>query len=93
MRDLAPDLFAPPPEDAARPAGTIEGPPGWQDGFAAGLRCWCGPGIGWRDLGELVGSGPSVIVHQHGRLMVGLTFDLGPHRFPRRREEEGSAHG
>jgi hypothetical protein len=38
--------------------------------------------VGWRDLGELVG-GPDcerVVVHQHGRLMVGLTFDLGPQK-------------
>jgi hypothetical protein len=86
--DSHPDMFAPPAADAARPVGLIEGPPGWREGFGAGLRCWCGPAIGWRDFRDLVGEVPSVIVHQHGRLMVSLTWDLGPHRFPRRKAED-----
>lgn len=71
MTDLL-SALAPPPADDARPRGLIEGPPGWHEGLCAGLRCWCGPVVGWRDLGELVG-GPDcerVVVHQHGRLMV-----------------------
>lgn len=87
MPDQHPDLFA--PAQAGPPVGTIEGPPGWREGLGAGLRCWCGPAIGWRDLGEIVGSDTPVVVHQHGRLMVGLAWDLGPHRFPRRKEEDG----
>lgn len=90
MSEPQPDLFAS-PEDAI-PPGTIEGPPGWAEGFGAGLRCWCGPAIGWRDLGEVIGAeAPRVVVHQHGRLAVGLTWDLGPHSFPRPRPEEEAA--
>lgn len=72
MTDLL-SALAPPPAEATRPRGLIDGPPGWHEGLCAGLRCWCGPVVGWRDLGELVG-GPDcerVVVHQHGRLMVG----------------------
>jgi hypothetical protein len=86
-----PDLFA---GDSGPPPGTIEGPPDWFEGFGAGLRCWCGPAIGWRDFGEIVGIGrPEVIVHQHGRLRVGLTWDLGQHTFPRPRREEAAQDG
>lgn len=80
----------PPPEEAERLKGLIDGPPGWHEGFGAGLRCWCGPVVGWRDLGEVIG-GPDaqrVVVFQNGRLSVGITFDLGPHRRPPRRVEE-----
>ena len=48
--DSQPDLLAPlapPAEDLARQPGTIEGPPGWHEGFGAGLRVWCGPALGW----------------------------------------------
>lgn len=89
----APDLFAalePPKEEAERPKGLIDGPPGWHEGFGAGLRCWCGPVVGWRPLGEVIG-GPDcerVVVFQHGRLAVGITFDLGPHKRPRRVEDD-----
>lgn len=89
MTDLL-SALAPPPAEATRPRGLIDGPPGWHEGFGAGLRCWCGPAIGWRGLGEVIG-GPDcarVIQHQYGRLMVGIAFDLGEHRFPRRRVEE-----
>lgn len=71
MTDLL-SALAPPPAEATRPRGLIDGPPGWHEGLCAGLRCWCGPVVGWRDLGELVG-GPDcerVVVHQHGRLML-----------------------
>ncbi len=83
------DLFAalaPPPAEAERPVGTIDGPPGWHEGFGAGLRCWCGPVAGWRDLGDLIG-GPDcarVVVFQNHRLMVGMTWDLGAHKRPAR---------
>ena len=93
MPDDLLSALAPPPADAARPRGLIDGPPGWHEGLCAGLRCWCGPVVGWRDLGELVG-GPDcerVVVHQHGRLMVGLTFDLGPQK--RVRAVEGQQVG
>jgi hypothetical protein len=74
---LAP--LAPPPEEAALLPGTIEGPPGWEQGFGAGLRCWCGPALGWRDLGDVrLGGGAGCIVSHLGRLSVGITFDLGP---------------
>lgn len=95
MSDDLLSALAPPPADAGRPIGLIDGPPGWHEGFGAGLRCWCGPAIGWRDLGEVIGGpdNPRVIQHQHGRLMVGITWDLGERRFPRRRVEEGEADG
>jgi hypothetical protein len=87
--DSLPDLFAPPPEDAARPVGFIDGPRGWWEGFGAGLRCWCGPAIGWRDLGEVLQpEGGHALIHQHNRLTAGISFDLGEHRFPRRKVEE-----
>lgn len=78
--------LAPPPAETERPIGLIDGPPGWHEGFGAGLRCWCGPVVGWRDLGEVIG-GPDaqrVVVFQHGRLMVGITWDLGAHKRPAR---------
>lgn len=86
-----PDLLAPllpPPADAARLPGTIDGPPGWEDGLLAGLRCWCGPEAGWRDLGALLGGGVGCVAFQGGRLLVGLSFDLGPHSIRRRALEE-----
>ncbi len=83
MSDPQPDLFAS-PEDAI-PPGTIEGPPGWAEGFGAGLRVWCGPVAGWRPFGELINPGRTVIPHQFGRLSAGLVFDLGAHVVPRPR--------
>jgi hypothetical protein len=83
MPDRLPDddLFAvlePAPEDAARLIGTIEGPPGWEEGFGAGLRCWCGPALGWRSLGDVIlGGGAGTIVSHKGRLSIGISFDLG----------------
>jgi hypothetical protein len=88
VTDSLPDLFAPPPEDAARPIGLIDGPPEWWEGFGAGLRCWLGPAIGWRPLGEVIRpEAGGVPVHQHGRFTIGISFDLGEHRFPRRKVE------
>ena len=75
------DLLAPlaaAPEESARLIGTIDGPPFWQEGFGAGLRCWCGPALGWRDLGDVVLSGGAgCIVSHRGRLTIGIAFDLG----------------
>lgn len=82
------DLFPPPPpEDIARPIGTIDGPAGWDEGFGAGLRCWCGPGIGWRDLGDLKTLVGCLVLHR-GRLAVGISFDLGQHSIRRKAEGE-----
>jgi hypothetical protein len=71
--------------------GTIEGPPGWWEGFGAGLRVWCGPLHGWRDFGELLGQpsaveGPPVlgIMLHKGRLQGGLSWNLGAAKMPRR---------
>jgi hypothetical protein len=88
MADAHSDLFAPPPADAARLPGTIDGPSGWSEGLLAGLRAWCGPVAGWRDVGELLGAGVGCVGFQHGRLILSLTFDLGPHSIPRRPREE-----
>lgn len=71
------DLFAPPPADAARLVGTIEGPRDWHEGLCAGLRAWCGPVIGWRDFGDVRGLVGCIVSHQ-GRLSISLSFDLGP---------------
>lgn len=97
MGDAKPDLLSPlqpAPADAARLVGTIDGPPGWSEGFGAGLRCWCGPVLGWRELGQVVlGGGVGVVVSQHGRLTVGIAFDLGPGpaRPIRAQEHDGNA--
>jgi hypothetical protein len=99
MPDRLPDddLFAvlePPPEEAARPIGLIEGPPGWEEGFGAGLRCWCGPALGWRSLGDVIlGGGAGCIVSNKGRLTIGISFDLGagPSRPIRGRDDEDQA--
>lgn len=64
----------PSPEEIARPVGMIAGP---VEGLAAGLAVWCGPSIGWRDLGSQVGAGASVLRHR-GRLRAVLAFDMGP---------------
>ena len=80
MDNAQPDLLAPlapPPADAARLVGTIDGPPDWHEGFGAGLRVWCGPAVGWRDAGEVRSIVGCVVSHQ-GRLGVSITFDLGP---------------
>jgi hypothetical protein len=75
------DLLAPleaSPADLARPIGQIDGPPGWAEGFGAGLRVWCGPLHGWRDFGELLGDPPAGgLLWHRGRLSVGLSWDLG----------------
>jgi hypothetical protein len=82
-------------EDLTLPVGTIEGPPIWWEGFGAGLRVWCGPLFGWRDLGELLGQPPAVegppiatLLMQRGRLRAGLAWDLGRAKLPRRAVEE-----
>jgi hypothetical protein len=85
-----PDLLAPlepPPEDLARPIGLIEGPPGWRDGFGAGLRVWCGPLHGWREFGELLNADAGGLLWHRSRLTVGLSWDLGP--APLRRGQAG----
>jgi hypothetical protein len=65
----------PPREDVERLVGTIRGN---TEGLGAGLECWCGPLIGWRAFGDLVlGGGQATIIRQHGRMTVGLAFDLG----------------
>ena len=69
MTDLL-SALAPPPAESARPIGIIDGPPGWHEGFGAGLRCWCGPVVGWRDLGEVIGgpdapAGRSSVARDH----------------------------
>ncbi len=95
MTDLLSPLD-PLPEDVERLVGTIEGAP--LEGLGAGLRVWCGPAIGWRDLGEVVlGGGQATVVRvlRHGhvrpRLLVGLCFDLGEAPPMRRQaaDEEG----
>jgi hypothetical protein len=43
------------PTKIGPPTGTVEGPPGWHEGFGAGLRVWCGPQAGWRSLGDVLG--------------------------------------
>lgn len=86
------DLFAtlaPSTEDQERAIGTIDGPPGWQEGLCVGLRVWCGAYVGWRDFGDLLGSGVSVkagtVTFHRARLRASLTFDLGAHSIPRPR--------
>lgn len=89
------DLLAPlepPPEDLARPVGLIEGPPGWRDGFGAGLRVWCGPLHGWRDFGELLNAGAGGLLWHGGRLTVGLSWDLGPAPLRRGQASMPDAH-
>lgn len=94
MSDLLTPLL-PPPADLALPPGTIEGPPGWWEGFGAGLRVWTGPLFGWRDFGDLVGKPAGLeapprltMVMQYGRLSGGMSWDLGRAKLPRRPAEE-----
>jgi hypothetical protein len=71
------DLFSPlepPPEDAARLVGTLRGN---TEGLAAGLEVWCGPVIGWRALGDLMGGGQACVARLKRRVLVSLTFDCG----------------
>lgn len=85
------DLFPPPPpEDLARPIGTIDGPARWEEGFGAGLRCWCGPAIGWRDLGDIKSLVGCLVLHR-GRLSIGMSFDLGPHSIRRSARSEDAS--
>ena len=75
MNDLLSPL-EPPREDVERLVGTIDGAA--LEGMGAGLRVWCGPAIGWRPFGDVVlGGGQATVVRHRGRLLVGLTFDLG----------------
>lgn len=70
----------PPREDVERLSGTIGGN---TEGLGAGLEIWCGPLIGWRALGELLGGGQAVVCRWRRpgddvpRMLVSLTFDLG----------------
>jgi hypothetical protein len=75
------DLFALPPDEVGLLPGTIDGPPDWREGFGAGLRVWTAS-CGWLQLGEVITT-TSVVVFHEGRLSVGITFDLGPHKNPR----------
>lgn len=100
MTDAIADLLAPlvPPKAAAGLLpGTIEGPPGWWEGFGAGLRVWTGPLYGWRDFGDLAGAPsdinapPRIALQLHkGRLTGGLSWDLGRAKLPRRPIEEAA---
>lgn len=71
--DLLDVLQPPPSEDDARPVGTIRGE---VEGLGAGLWCWCGPGIGWRQFGDARAHGQ--LLRHEGRLSVAVRFDLGP---------------
>lgn len=73
--------LAPPEADLERPVGAIDGPPGWEQGFGAGLRVWCGPLVGWRDFGEVALLG--VITRYQRHLTVTLAWDLGASLLPR----------
>jgi hypothetical protein len=91
--DPQPDLLAPlgpDPADVARPVGLMEGPAGWMDRVeaeVAQVRVWCGV-HGWRGMGELrmgvEGRGVPILLLHEGRLTIGLTFDLGAAKLPRR---------
>ena len=63
-------------DDVERLTGTLRGP---TDGLGAGIEVWCGASGGWRDLGDLaLGDGRACVMRHRGRLLVSLTFDLGP---------------
>jgi hypothetical protein len=64
----------PPREDVERLSGTVRG---LLDGLGAGLEIWCGPSIGWRAVGEVLGGGQGVVMRHLGRLSVSFSFDLG----------------
>lgn len=89
MADPQNDLFPPPPPPPADGPvrGQIDGPPDWREGFGAGLRIYCGPIAGWRDFGEVLTVEPVIVFHRN-RLMVGLTWDLGPHKVPKQRRAD-----
>lgn len=89
MTDLLSPL-EPPREDVERRVGTIRGN---LEGLGAGLEAWCGTAHGWRPFGDVVlGGGQATIVRQRGRMMVGLTFDLGPVPGGPRDDEEPARH-
>ena len=72
---LAP--LSPSAADAERPAGALRlaGTHRPVEGLGAGCEVWCGPMLGWRPLGEVLGAG---VVRHEKRLRVCLSFDLGP---------------
>lgn len=76
----APDLLAPlspPPADVARQPGALRlaGTGAPVEGLGVGCEVWCGPLIGWRDLGDILGA--SIIRHE-ARAICSVAFDLGP---------------
>jgi len=69
--DLLAALAPAPSEDDARPVGALQGT---TEGLGAGISAWCGPGIGWRPLGEIAGA---CLVRHQRRLRIAVVFDLG----------------
>lgn len=88
---MANDLFAsiePPREDVERLVGTISGN---LDGLGAGLECWCGPLMGWRALGQVLGGGSAAVVRHRGRMVCAISFDLGEAPPMRQQPDEDEA--
>jgi hypothetical protein len=84
MDDLLAPL-APPAADAARPGGLLRGAEGWRvalDGAAAGLEVWMPVGP------ALLGGGRGTLCEIGGRMLLLMTFDLGPAPSARRVVEE-----
>jgi hypothetical protein len=73
----APDLLAAlltPEERAGLPTGAVRGE---VEGLGAGLDIWCGPHLGWRQVGEIVNSDRVTLLRHRGRVFGSFTFDLG----------------
>ena len=85
MADLAflPGMEPPPPALEPLPPrpwpGEFRGDLASVAAVAADVEVFCGAAHGWRPLGTLLSGGErrAVVVQQHGRLLVGLTFDVG----------------
>lgn len=85
MTDLLSPLD-PPREEVERLVGTIRGD---LEGLGAGLECWCGPLVGWRALGDVLGGGQvAVVVRHRGRMACAISFDLGEAPPLRRQADE-----
>lgn len=77
-----PDLLPEPepgPEDGPMP-GEMRGEIDAMVEACSKVEVWCGPRMGWRPLGELLGGVNQrvVLVVHRGRTMAGPTFSLGP---------------
>lgn len=69
------DALKTPEERDGLPIGAVRGT---VEGLGAGLAIWCGPHLGWREVGDVVNADRVTLLRHRGRVFGSFTVDLGP---------------